>query len=162
MNYCPYCGSNVESSWKVCANCGHRLADEEISTIIQKEPEVQTEKVEVEIPKVETPHYKTPTYKTSPTRANGITALIVGIIGFSWSFSLLILRILGLYSPSGFMVGNLFTVMLGIIAIIFGIVGINKDDSKGMGIAGLILGIANIIFFIIRFVVFFIPWPTYP
>ncbi|MFX1267354.1 MAG: hypothetical protein ACFFAK_05280, partial [Promethearchaeota archaeon] len=96
------------------------------------------------------------------TRANGITALVIGIIGFSWSFSLIILRILNLYSASGFMVGNLFTVMLGIIAIIFGIVGISKDDSKGMGVAGLILGIANIICFIIRFVIFFIPWPSIP
>ena len=162
MNYCPYCGSNVESSWKVCANCGHKIVDEEISTITQKEPEIQTEKVEIEIPKSDKVYHRPQTYQASPTRANGITALVVGIIGFSWSFSLIILRILNLYSASGFMVGNLFTVMLGIIAIIFGIVGISKDDSKGMGVAGLILGIANIICIIIRFVIFFIPWPSIP
>ncbi|MFW9947530.1 MAG: zinc ribbon domain-containing protein [Candidatus Odinarchaeota archaeon] len=162
MNYCPYCGSNVVSSWKVCANCGHRLIDEEVSTITQEEPKIQTGKIEIEPPKVEKPYYKTQVYQTSPRRANGITALIVGIIGFSWSFALIILRILDLYSASGFMVGNLFTGMLGIIAIIFGIVGISKDDTKGMGVAGLILGIANIICIIIRFVIFFIPWPFLP
>jgi hypothetical protein len=162
MNYCPYCGSSIESSWKVCANCGHKLVEEEISTTAQKEPEVQTEEVKTEVPKTVVAQYKPEMYKASPTRANGITALVVGLIGFSWSFALIILRIVNLYSPSGFMVGNLFTVMLGIIAIIFGIVGISKDDSKGMGVAGLILGIANIIFLFIRFVIFFIPWPAIP
>ncbi|MFX0026950.1 MAG: zinc ribbon domain-containing protein, partial [Candidatus Hermodarchaeota archaeon] len=150
MNYCPYCGSNIESSWKVCAHCGHSLVDEEVSTVTQKEPEAQTEEVEAEVPKTVVAQYKPQVYQASPTRANGITALVIGIIGFSWSFSLIILRIVNVYSPSGFMVGNLFTVMLGIIAIIFGIVGISKDDSKGMGVVGLILGIANIICFIIR------------
>ena len=162
MNYCPYCGSSIESSWKVCAHCGQKLVDEEVSTVAQKEPEVQNEKVEAEVPKPVVAQYKPQAYQASPTRANGITALVLGIIGFSWSFSLIILRIVNLYSPSGFMVGNLFTVMLGIIAIIFGIVGIGKDDSKGMGVAGLILGIASIICFIIRFAIFFIPWPAIP
>ncbi|MFX0026949.1 MAG: zinc ribbon domain-containing protein [Candidatus Hermodarchaeota archaeon] len=27
MNYCPNCGSSIESSWKVCANYGHRFID---------------------------------------------------------------------------------------------------------------------------------------
>ena len=81
MNYCPYCGSSIESSWKVCAHCGQKLVDEEVSTVAQKEPEVQNEKVEAEVPKPVVAQYKPQAYQASPTRANGITALIVGIIG---------------------------------------------------------------------------------
>ena len=46
MNYCPNCGTPVESHWKVCANCGHRLSREQISILPQKEPETQVETVE--------------------------------------------------------------------------------------------------------------------
>jgi len=35
--------------------------------------------------------------------------------------------------------------VLPILAIIFGIIGIVKDDSKGLGIAGLIIGIIALI-----------------
>jgi hypothetical protein len=40
-------------------------------------------------------------------------------------------------------------VLIGILAIIFGGIGIAKDDSKGLGIAGLVLGIITIIIWVI-------------
>ncbi|MFX0040763.1 MAG: hypothetical protein ACFFAB_15600, partial [Candidatus Heimdallarchaeota archaeon] len=52
---------------------------------------------------------------------------------------------------------RLWLIELPIIAIIFGGIGIAKDDSKGLGIAGLILGIiALIIWIIFPFVFFFL------
>lgn len=41
--------------------------------------------------------------------------------------------------------GDIIMYVLCVLAIVFGIVGIIKDDSKGMGIAGLILGIIALI-----------------
>lgn len=46
---------------------------------------------------------------------------------------------------------SVLTSIPGILAIIFGIVGIVRDDSKGWGITGLILGALNFIFLLIRF-----------
>ena len=150
MNYCPNCGINVESSWKVCVNCGHRLVDEETSVKTQEDPESQAKKVEVVTPK---PSY----FFAKPQRKYGITALLLGIICFSLSFLIMGLRTIG-FSILDYIIsliaGNAISLILSILAVIFGILGIAKDDSKGMGIAGLILGVLNIIGFFVRFGVF--------
>ncbi len=69
----------------------------------------------------------------------GIIALICGILGFiGWLlFGLLPFNLpfSGLYLP--------------VAAIVFGIIGIIVDDSKGMAIAGLILGCIGIIFILL-------------
>ncbi|MDX1798844.1 MAG: hypothetical protein R3255_09365, partial [Candidatus Lokiarchaeia archaeon] len=44
---------------------------------------------------------------------------------------------------------RLWLIWLPILAIIFGGIGISKDDSKGLGVAGLILGIVALIIWII-------------
>jgi hypothetical protein len=64
----------------------------------------------------------------------GIIALLCGILGF---FGWILLGNL----PFGFF-------YLPIVAIVFGIIGLFADDSKGMSVAGLILGIFCIIFII--------------
>ncbi|MHA1987763.1 MAG: hypothetical protein ACW98D_14095 [Promethearchaeota archaeon] len=68
----------------------------------------------------------------------GIISLICGILGFfGWLLFALIPIVLpysGYYIPAA--------------AIIFGIIGIIADDSKGMAIAGLILGILALVFII--------------
>lgn len=52
---------------------------------------------------------------------------------------------------------RIWLIWLPILAIIFGGIGIAKDDSKGLGIAGLILGIiALIVWIIFPFVFFFL------
>ncbi|MBY8979625.1 MAG: hypothetical protein KGD72_04495 [Candidatus Lokiarchaeota archaeon] len=64
----------------------------------------------------------------------GIIALLCGILGFvGW-------MLLGSL-PFGFF-------YLPIAAIVFGIIGLIVDDSKGMSIAGLILGILSIVFIV--------------
>lgn len=78
----------------------------------------------------------------------GILALICGILGFiGWLlFGLLpfVLPFSGFYLPGA--------------AIVFGIIGIIADESKGMAIAGLILGIIGIVFilFILPLLVIFL------
>ena len=66
----------------------------------------------------------------------GILALIFGLLGFvGWllfAFIPIFLPFSGFYFPGA--------------AIVFGIIGIIVDDSKGMAIAGLILGIIAVIF----------------
>ncbi len=43
--------------------------------------------------------------------------------------------------------------IFGPIAIIFGAIGIAKDDSKGLGIAGLVLGITDLLCVLIFFLI---------
>ena len=66
----------------------------------------------------------------------GIIALLCGILGFfGWIlFGLIpiVLPFSAFYLPGA--------------AILFGIIGLFADDSKGMAIAGLILGILGIVF----------------
>ena len=93
-------------------------------------------------------------------RAFGIVAMIFGSISIplcvaiaalssiSSFYSLLLGMpdILALFSILGWLIPT--------IAIIFGIIGIIKDDSKGLAIAGLILGvIALILGLIIRYMI---------
>ena len=64
----------------------------------------------------------------------GIIALLCGILGFVAWLLLGSLPFGAFYLPGA--------------AILFGIIGIIADDSKGMAIAGLILGIIGIVFII--------------
>ena len=62
----------------------------------------------------------------------GILALICGLIGLAGGW------FLGFFIPYGaFIIPGL--------AIVLGIIGIIVDDSKGLGIAGLILGVIGLI-----------------
>ena len=68
----------------------------------------------------------------------GILGLIFGILGF---FGWLLFALIPIVLPySAFYLPG--------AAIIFGIIGIIAEESKGMAIAGLILGILGIVFFI--------------
>ncbi|MFX1479678.1 MAG: hypothetical protein ACFFCI_16265 [Promethearchaeota archaeon] len=68
----------------------------------------------------------------------GIIALLMGIIGI-----IVIALFFILVFAIGFVIPwwDLIVIILGALAIVFGIIGIAKDDSKGLGIVGLILGI---------------------
>ncbi|MFX1568488.1 MAG: hypothetical protein ACFFCV_08980 [Promethearchaeota archaeon] len=72
----------------------------------------------------------------------GIVSLISGICGVAFPF-------LGFFVP---FLGGLWIVALPIIAIIFGIIGIAKDDSKAPGIVGLIFGIIGLVIWVLAFV----------
>ena len=145
MNYCSNCGTPIEPDWNVCANCGHILSREQISTLPQKETETQVKTVEFVKPKPSPGYFE-------PQKTNGILALSFGIIGISLSFLIMILRSFGYsYIIIPF---NVIVILSGIIAVIFGIIGIIKDDSKGMAITGLIFGIASFILVLIRYVIY--------
>ena len=74
----------------------------------------------------------------------GILGLICGILGF---FGWLLFALIPIVLPySAFYLPG--------AAIIFGIIGIIADESKGMAIAGLILGIVFIIFILPLLIVF--------
>jgi len=142
MNYCPNCGTPVEPYWNVCANCGHKLSREQISTVPQKETETRVKTVESVKPKPSPGYFE-------PQKTNGILALSFGIIGISLSFLIMLLRSFG-YSYIIIPL-NVIVILSGIIAVIFGIIGCVKDDSKGMAITGLIFGIASFILVLIRY-----------
>jgi hypothetical protein len=72
------------------------------------------------------------------SNTNGIVALIFGIIGLCCGWAL------AFFYFSGFVISA--------IAIIFGAIGIKKDDSSGMAIAGLVLGIISLVCELILFV----------
>ncbi len=63
----------------------------------------------------------------------GILALVFGLIGLLGGWLLVLFLPFGQY-------------YLPVAAIVFGIIGIITDDSKGMAIAGLVLGVIGIIF----------------
>lgn len=144
MNYCPNCGTPVESGWKVCANCGHRLSREQIYTLPQKEPEIQVETVEA----VGTKPY--PGY-FEPQKTNGIVAFSLGIMGIGFSFLIMILRSYGYRLTSLMMMFNVIIIVSGIVAVIFGITGCAKDDSKALAVLGLIFGIGSFLLLLIRY-----------
>ena len=52
---------------------------------------------------------------------------------------------------SGIIGALVFWYIFGPIAIIFGAIGIAKDDSKGLGIAGLVLGTIDIVCMLILY-----------
>ncbi|MHA1107151.1 MAG: hypothetical protein ACTSPN_15770 [Promethearchaeota archaeon] len=64
------------------------------------------------------------------SNTNGIIALIFGIIGLCCAWLI----------PIPFV-----PFLFPIVAIVFGAIGIKKDDSNGMAIAGLVLGIISVI-----------------
>jgi hypothetical protein len=164
MNYCPNCGTKVESFWNVCANCGYIISKEKISIIAQREPEKQQKPIRIirsETVKAVTPKPSKDYFETE--KAYGTVALIAGIISFGLTLLVIVLKMISSSTSSLIIFNNVMIVILSSLAIISGILGIVKDDSKGMGITGLILGIAGLIILYVRFIMFilhiFIPFP---
>ncbi|MFX0025593.1 MAG: zinc ribbon domain-containing protein [Candidatus Hermodarchaeota archaeon] len=147
MNYCPNCGTPVESDWKVCANCGHRLLREQISILPQKKPETQIETVEV----IRTKPY--PGY-FEPQKTNGIVAFSFGIMGIGLSFLIMILRSYGYRLAPLMITSNAVIILSGTVAFIFGIIGCAKDDSKALAVLGLLFGIGSFLLLLIRYLLY--------
>jgi hypothetical protein len=148
MNYCPNCGTKIESFWNVCANCGYIISKELSSTIIQKKPENKVRQTETVVPKQSYAYFK-------PQKTYGTFALTFGIIGFGLSvLSIILSSSLFFATPISLVINGFFIVILGILAIIFGFVGVFKDDSRGIAVAGLILGAGIFGLLFIRFILF--------
>ncbi|MHA2430434.1 MAG: zinc ribbon domain-containing protein [Promethearchaeota archaeon] len=144
MNYCPNCGTPVESHWKVCANCGHRLSREQISILPQKVSETQVKTVEVARTKPYPGYFQ-------PQKTNGILAFSFGIMGLGLSFLIMILRSYGYRLAPLMITFNAVIILSGIVAVIFGIIGCAKDDSKALAVLGLIFGIGSFLLLLIRY-----------
>ena len=72
MNYCPECGTKLETEWKNCPNCGTRIIEEGDS--VSKRP----------IQYSHQPQYNDSQYLYSSrdkSNVNGIVSLIFGILG---------------------------------------------------------------------------------
>jgi hypothetical protein len=78
-------------------------------------------------------------------RAFGIVSLIFGIISIPLSAAMAAMSIWAFIVPSIVPFVSLIGWIFPGIAIIFGLIGIIADDSKGMAIAGFILGIISLI-----------------
>ncbi len=73
----------------------------------------------------------------------GIVSLILSIIGIGTLFLRFIFFNFFFIGPAG--------IVFFVLAIIFGIIGIAKDDSKAPGIIGLIIGIVGAIIWVVGF-----------
>lgn len=131
--YCFNCGSEVDPQWSVCPNCGEKLKEEQEDYQIEPPPTYQPSPYQA--PSYTPQQYQAqPQYYAKPAgeNKNGVIALILGIIGC-------------------FCCG----IVLGPVAIIYGIKGRNEDAEPTLGTIGLILGICNIIFGIISMIFIF-------
>ncbi len=68
--------------------------------------------------------------------SNGAYALAFGLVGFI----------------------PMFGIVFGILSIVKGVAGINRDESRKLSIAGLVIGIISIVFNVIFFIFVILPW----
>lgn len=152
--FCPKCGSQIPEGGHFCTKCGAAISQQPPiqQAAPQPPPPAQPQPVYQPPPPQPQPVYQPPpayqqptpppVYQQPPvqyavaqehTSGMAITALIMGIIGF-------------ILSP------------LSVLAIIFGAIGIGQTSKnpylkgKGLAVAGLILGIVNIVLWIILWV----------
>ena len=119
MNFCPLCGTKIEGSWNTCPNCGNELNSEQVN---QQPTQAQIPVQTISQPQ---PQHHPDNYHPSSNNTYGIVALIFGLLG------LFVIPIVG-----------------GIIGIVLGAIGKNKDDEPTMAKVGLALGIVGIIVWI--------------
>ena len=117
-NYCFNCGSEIEAQWNVCPNCGVNLKEEQAHNVIQQPASYQPQPYSSQQYPAQPQYYASP----SASNNNGIIALIMGIFGICCGL------------------------ILGPIAIIYGIKGRTQDAEPTLGTIGLILGICDIIY----------------
>ncbi|KKK44663.1 hypothetical protein LCGC14_1100730 [marine sediment metagenome] len=131
MPYCINCGQEIQESYNACPNCGKVLKE-----VIAPQPTPQS------YPQPQAPIQVHPYQRSYSNRGGntyGIVALILGLVGL----------VGGIYN---------FGIVLGIAAVAMGGIGLNRDDNNGMAIAGLILGILDIVLFVFFTFLLFSLW----
>jgi len=123
-NFCPNCGSKVESVWNACPNCGtalQKIPSNQIAPHYYNQPTPQTRQDSYQIP-AQQPYQQVPQspYQPRTDNSNGIASLIFGLIGFACCG------------------------LLGIPAIYFGNKGMKEDYNKTLSQIGIILGVLNL------------------
>lgn len=120
MNYCQNCGIIIKPEWKVCPNCGGKVQEEdELSQSSQIQPNTSRPKFSFSRNKIYKPINSSPT-----SNLFGIIAVIFVLFGF----------IMVITIPAAGLV-------LGILAISFGIIGWIRDDVPIIAGIGLFIGI---------------------
>lgn len=120
MNYCQNCGIKIEPEWNVCPNCGRKVQEEgELSHPLRIQPTTSRPKFSFS----RNPIYKP--IKSSPvSNIYGIIALFFVLFGF---ITVITIHVAGL--------------VLGILAVSFGIIGWIRDDVPSIAGIGLFIGI---------------------
>ena len=126
--YCTSCGSEVEASWNACPNCGKVLRETETP---QPQPQIAPQPRPQPPPQpYQVQPYRQPYGPPKPTQY-GTAALICGLIGICC----------GLF--------------LAIPAIILGALGLKRDENTSMASIGIVLGVIDIICWILSLVLLF-------
>ena len=89
----------------------------------------------------------------------GIVAMIFGLISIPISgvmAALISVNNLWLELFGAMVLASMISWIVPSIAIIFGLVGFMKDDSKGMAIAGLFLGVISLFIWILTYSIFMV------
>ncbi len=133
MPFCANCGTETESSWRVCSNCGSQLETE--NTINSSHQGSSSPSPTLQ--------YSQPTYQSQQqgyflkSGNYGTPALILGILGL---IGPIFFRLILLVCP---------------VALVFGILGLIKDENKAKSVIGMILGAFGTLFLIFgRFYLF--------
>ena len=131
-NYCSSCGSQVEPSSLFCPNCGKNLRD---SASPRPTPSPRPSYQPPSSTPSPRPSYQAPynqgsyqpsrSYSTAQDNKYGTASIICGLIGFCCF-------------------GNIAYIVFGIIAIIFGAIGLKQDENQSLASGGLIFGIVDL------------------
>ncbi|HEV8088941.1 MAG TPA: DUF4190 domain-containing protein [Actinomycetota bacterium] len=134
MTTCPHCGEAIDDGVATCPHCGR-----EIAATVSTPPIAGEEARPLAVPDVPPVMPVQPPPRPASAGGPAIAALVLGIVAVLLSFTVV------------------FGFLLGALAIIFGGIALSRartprGGSKGMGIAGLVLGIVGIAFAVLMIV----------
>ncbi len=135
--FCPNCGSEVDSAWKVCPKCGNNL-EFHVPPQPTPQPYIAPGAPPYGAPPQgyqQYPPYSQGSFGPSGSNAKGTVSLILAILGFACCFFL----------------STIGCIVLGIIAIVLGKKGRKIENGKSLATAGFVIGILDIVFGILFF-----------
>lgn len=146
---CPNCGAEIEDGLKICSNCGVELGTENQAQVqnqnINNETDSQAKEpqvLEVNYQNNEESRAYTENIKKMSNQQEdkglSITALVLGIASFVC-----------------IAVNTFLALLCSILAIVFGAIG-RKKGAKGLGTAGMILGIIGTVVIVLIIILAFV------
>ncbi len=128
--YCTYCGKEVEESWNACPTCGNSLKEKEITqSQLRPRPRMTSPPQTIQA----RPSQRG--FTSSGNNNYGIASLISAVFGLLFAAFFL--------AP-----------VLGIAAVILGILGINRDENNALALIGIVVGILDIAIFLLFYLLF--------
>ncbi len=138
MAACPHCGKELPEGAKFCVNCGASLQ--------AAQPAYQAPAYQAPAPYGAPQGYGAPAYFTPRPAPTGVNPMMV--VGMILSILSAIVAIIGLAARSGrpWSVLSLVSLTLALVGVILSSLGKNRSGrARGMGIAGLVVGIIMIV-----------------